>query len=214
VTGAPAPLGALARRLPQVSGRLASAHAAVFCTSQGRMLSRWFGASIMVLETVGRRSGRRRAVPLVYVRDGADLVVVAANAGAPRHPAWWLNLREAGEAVAVLGPERRRVRPAEATGAERDRLWRLVAAVSPLDAYGALTARRFPVVALRPATSAPTGLLLAIIGQRAPHASEVVPRDRRYSRPLPSRPDGEGFGRPGAVSCWFRRRSAVAPAND
>jgi F420H(2)-dependent quinone reductase len=153
VSGAPAPLSAMARRLPQVSGRLATAHAAVFCTSQGRMLSRWFGASIMVLETLGRRSGRRRAVPLVYVPDGADLVVVAANAGAPRHPAWWLNLRDSGEAIAILGHERRRVRPVEASGAERDRLWRAVAAVSPLDAYGAITARRFPVVALRRALS-------------------------------------------------------------
>lgn len=113
------------------------------------MLARWFGARILVLETVCRRTGRRRAVPLVYVPDGDDLVVVPANAGAARPPGWWLNLRSGAEGVAVLASERRRVRPEEAAGAERERLWALVAAVSPLDQYQRQTARRIPVVLLR-----------------------------------------------------------------
>lgn len=173
MSGCPAALGELSRRLPALSRRLAGAHAALHRTTEGRMLSRWFGASILVLETVGRRTGRRRAVPLVYVPDGDDLVVVPANAGAPRPPGWWLNLRDAGEAVAVLGPERRRVRPIEARGAERARLWARVAAVSPLDHYQRLTGRPFPVVILRRSRSfstvpagRPPGVALASAGGR------------------------------------------------
>lgn len=153
MTGAPAALGTLHRRRPRVTHGLAAAHAAVYSGTQGRLLARWFGASVLVLETVGRRTGRRRAVPLVYVLDGEDLVVVPANAGACRAPAWWLNLSALGEGVAVVGRERRPVRPAVAVGAERERLWRMVAGVSPLDAYQAQTDRRIPVVVLRRAVA-------------------------------------------------------------
>lgn len=149
MTGAPASLGHLARSRPRVTRRLADAHAAVYLTTEGRMLARWFGASILVLETIGRRSGRIRAVPLVYLPDGDDLVVVPANAGAVRPPGWWLNLRAARQGVAVLGPERRVVHPLEAAGAERARLWERMAAVAPLDDYQGRTERRFPVLILR-----------------------------------------------------------------
>lgn len=153
MSGAPAYLSQLARSRPRVAHGLAGGHASVYRSTRGRMLARWFGASILVLETVGRRSGRRRAVPLVYVRDGDDLIVVPANAGADRAPGWWLNLRARRAGVAVLGPERRRVRPLEATGADRERLWALVAAVSPLEDYQRQTARRIPVVRLAPVTA-------------------------------------------------------------
>lgn len=84
----------------------------------------------------------------MYVADGDDLIVVPANAGAPRAPGWWLNLTAAGQGIVVIGSERRPVLPIEAADAERARLWALVAAVSPLDHYQRLTERRFPVVIL------------------------------------------------------------------
>lgn len=159
MTGAPAALGDLALRTPRLTQGLAAAHATLYRRTEGRMLARWFGASILVMETIGRRTGRTRRTPLVYVRDGADLVVVPANGGADRTPAWWLNLRDADRGVALLGRERRPVRPVEARGAERERLWRRVAAVSPLDHYQRRTDRRIPVVVLvgepiRPAPAA------------------------------------------------------------
>jgi deazaflavin-dependent oxidoreductase (nitroreductase family) len=106
---------------------------------------------ILVLETVGRRSGVRRTNPVVYLPDGDNLVVVPANAGNQVPPDWWLNLRAAGEGIAILGQERRRVTPHEATGAERARLWRHFAARTPVEHYQAITPRRIPVVVLAPA---------------------------------------------------------------
>jgi F420H(2)-dependent quinone reductase len=146
--GVPRPLGELALRVPGLTRRLTRLHACVYLWTGGRLAGRWFGLAILVLETVGRRSGVLRRVPIAYVPDGEKLVVVPANGGARRPPAWWLNLRAAGEAIAVLGGERVRVRPQVATGPERERLWRLFASASPVDRYQRRTSRRIPVVVL------------------------------------------------------------------
>lgn len=80
--GAPTPLGDLALQMPKLTRRITAVHGALFLRAQNGPLARWFGASILVLETVGRRTGRLRATPLAYLSHGDDLVVVPANAGA------------------------------------------------------------------------------------------------------------------------------------
>src|SRR5204862_4704868 len=118
--------------------------------TRGRFLPRWFhGAPVMLLETVGRRSGRPRSNPVLYLENGSALVVLAANAGADRTPAWWLNLRAAGEGTVVIGGERRRIRPRLLTGDERERRWaELVAMYPQADHYTRFTDRPLPPVAL------------------------------------------------------------------
>lgn len=132
---------------------MARVHARLYRLSGGRLGRRWFaGAPVMVLETVGRRSGEKRATPVLYLRDGDALVVMAANAGAVRTPAWWLNLKHAGEGAVVLGRNRIRVRPRELAGEERDRLWREFVAMYPQAAhYPRFTDRVLPLIALEPA---------------------------------------------------------------
>jgi deazaflavin-dependent oxidoreductase (nitroreductase family) len=150
---APLRLAPLALRVPGLTRAFTAAHGMVFLWTRGRLASRWFGAAVLVLETVGRRTGKPRAAPVVYLPDGENLVVVPANGGADGPPAWWLNLRAAGEGVAVLGRERRPVRPLEAAGAERDRLWQRFAAVSPVEDYQRRTRRDIPVIVLAPTAS-------------------------------------------------------------
>jgi F420H(2)-dependent quinone reductase len=105
----------------------------------------------MVLETVGRRSGRKRSSPVVYLRDAGALVVLNANAGAQRTPAWWLNLKEAGEGEVLIGARRMRVRPRLIAGAERDRLWyRFVEMYPPAAQYARFAEREFSLIALEP----------------------------------------------------------------
>jgi F420H(2)-dependent quinone reductase len=125
-------------------------HARLYRLTRGRFLPRWFaGAPVMVLETRGRRSGETRRSPVLDLRDGDALVVCASNAGAHRTPAWWLNLREAGEGTVVIGSERTAVRPLALAGAERERLWKAFAQMYPqLDHYTEFTERPFPLVAL------------------------------------------------------------------
>jgi F420H(2)-dependent quinone reductase len=111
------------------------------------------GAPICLLTTTGRRSGRPRTVPLVYVPDGEDLVVVASRGGMGSHPAWYLNLLADPGATVQVGLASRPVRARDATEAERERLWPTLTAVYPhFDAYQLRTCRRIPVVILSPRT--------------------------------------------------------------
>lgn len=72
----------------------------------------------------GRRSGEPRTVPLLHVRDGERVVVIASNWGRRRHPAWALNLGVACEAEVVVGNEPpRRMTARSATSVERERYW-------------------------------------------------------------------------------------------
>jgi deazaflavin-dependent oxidoreductase (nitroreductase family) len=76
---------------------------------------------------------------------------VPSNAGSDRTPAWWLNLRDAGEGWVVYRGKRRRVRPRVTEGAERERLWKRFTEVYPgLDDYATYTDREWPVVLLEP----------------------------------------------------------------
>jgi F420H(2)-dependent quinone reductase len=87
-----------------------------------------------------------------YLRDADALVVLDANAGAERTPAWWLNLEAAGEAEVLIGRRRLRVRPRVIAGAERDRLWRRFVEMYPQAAqYTRFTDRNFSLIALEPA---------------------------------------------------------------
>src|SRR5262245_36895901 len=131
---------------------LTTAHVHLYRTSGGRLGGRTFGARILLLDHVGRKSGKRRTSPLIHVVDGDRLAIVASNGGSRRHPAWWLNLREQPETTVQVGGERRRVHAREAEGAERERLWeRAVAAYAPYRTYARRTERRIPVVVLEPA---------------------------------------------------------------
>lgn len=72
----------------------------------GAVLARLYGLPILMLHTVGAKSGRPRVSPLVFVRDGDDFVVVGTSFGQPRHPGWTANLLTRPEAAVVVGPER------------------------------------------------------------------------------------------------------------
>ncbi len=157
--GAPVTLCDLARSVPGLTRRMATAHATLLLRARWCVPPRWFGSDVLLLETVGRRSGLRRTTPLVYLPHGGDVAVVPANGGAELAPAWWLNLQAAGNAWVVLGAERRHIVPSVATGAERERLWQRFATVTPLEHYQRRCRRTLPIVVLAraPATMTSVG---------------------------------------------------------
>ena len=137
----------------KVANRVTDAHIAYYRLTGGRLLLGPFGKSQTVLvEHVGRKSGKKRTSPLFYLADGDDVVVVASKGGSHKHPAWWLNLRDLDETDIQLGPEHRRVKVRQATPAERERLWPLVVEVwSDYESYQERTEREIPLVILSPA---------------------------------------------------------------
>ncbi|MBY8862845.1 nitroreductase family deazaflavin-dependent oxidoreductase [Nocardia sp. CA2R105] len=137
-------------RPPDITLRGAE-HVARYRETDGEIGYTWNGVPILLLTTTGRKSGSRRTSALIYGRDGADYLVVASTGGAPRHPAWYLNLRAHPEAEIQIKAEHLPVRARTATGEERDRLWNIVTAYWPnYDAYQERTRRVIPVVTLSP----------------------------------------------------------------
>jgi deazaflavin-dependent oxidoreductase (nitroreductase family) len=120
--------------------------------TKGR-ISSFAGQQVGLLETVGCRSGERRATPLLYLRDGERVVLVASKGGNPHHPGWYHNLRADPE-VGFMGRDgkRRRYRAQVATGEEREVLWRRVNDLyAGYDDYAERTGgRTIPVVVLEP----------------------------------------------------------------
>ncbi len=127
------------------------AQAWVYSRSRGRVWGRFRGRDVLLLSTIGSRSGRRRTTPLVYVRDGDSLVVTASNAGRDHDPGWVHNLRAEPSATVTTGERTRACAARFAEGTEaRELFGRLVAHSPGFARYEAMTDRRFPVVVLTP----------------------------------------------------------------
>lgn len=124
----------------------------------GRVGGKWrIGAGfrnpvpICLLEHRGRKSGKLRTTPLVYLEDGERVVVVASQAGRPEHPMWYLNLLVNPDVTVQIGNERRPMRARVAEPGERGDLWpRLVDLYADYDSYQSWTDRVIPVVVLEP----------------------------------------------------------------
>jgi F420H(2)-dependent quinone reductase len=140
-------------------GRLMGLHKHVYRATGGIIGHRIPGAfSMLLLDHVGAKSGKRRTSPLLYLPDGDDLVIVASKGGHPKNPGWYHNLRENPETTVQVGSERRKVRAHVATAEERKRLWpKLVDLYRPYADYqrrADRVGREIPLVILEPASAA------------------------------------------------------------
>ncbi|WP_280424302.1 nitroreductase family deazaflavin-dependent oxidoreductase [Nocardia carnea] len=134
---------------PPDLGLVGATHVARYEETDGEIGYEWNGTHILLLTTTGRKTGRPRTSALIYGRDGADYLVVASAGGAPKHPAWYLNLRANPEAVIQVKAERFRVTARTAGAAERPRLWELATEYWPnYDVYQTRTSRVIPLVVL------------------------------------------------------------------
>jgi deazaflavin-dependent oxidoreductase (nitroreductase family) len=137
---------------------MAAANVWLYRRTGGRLGASWrIGAGfrnpvpICLLEHTGRRTGLPRTTPLVYLRDGANLVVVASQAGRPENPMWFGNVVAQPDVVVQVGRERIPVRAHVAGPAEREELWpRLVDLYADYASYQSWTDRVIPVVVLEP----------------------------------------------------------------
>jgi deazaflavin-dependent oxidoreductase (nitroreductase family) len=107
---------------------------------------------MLLLDHVGAKSGTKRTSPLLYVRDGEDLVVVASKGGFPKNPAWFHNLVANPDTTVQVGSEQCPVHARVAGAEERPRLWaKAVAGYHGYEDYAARSkGREIPLVVLEP----------------------------------------------------------------
>ena len=132
--------------------RLMDGHVAVYRASHGLIGHRFPGAPpMLLLDHVGAKSGAKRTSPLVYMRDGENVVLVASKGGYPRNPAWFHNLMANPDTTVQIGSARRAVHARVAEPAERKRLWpKVVKIYSGYRDYQRRTEREIPLVILEP----------------------------------------------------------------
>jgi deazaflavin-dependent oxidoreductase (nitroreductase family) len=127
------------------------AHAGVYRATGGKLFGRMGKSPILLLNTVGRKTGRKRTTPLLYVMDGEDFVIIASKGGAATHPAWYLNLRANPDATVEIGDREVQVEAGVADPEEKARLWEKMVEMYPTyDDYQRKTEREIPLLVLRP----------------------------------------------------------------
>lgn len=138
------------RLLAVVLPILSKIHIVLYRWTGGIVGGRIAGNGILLLTTVGRKTGQPRTTPVAYLTDDEAMFIIGGAAGAAKHPGWWLNLQAQPHAQVQLGRRTLRVSAAEATAEEQRRLWARYPAQQVLfDSTRRQVSRKIPVVVLR-----------------------------------------------------------------
>jgi deazaflavin-dependent oxidoreductase (nitroreductase family) len=122
-----------------------------FRANEGRVGGPFEGAPVLLLSTIGAKSGTPRTAPVMYLPDEDRMVIFASNAGAPTNPAWYHNLKANQTVTVEVGADTMEARVTVISGEERRRLFDRQAELYPQFAdYAQKTAREIPVIALEP----------------------------------------------------------------
>ena len=120
--------------------------------SGGRIAGRFpSGAPVLLLTTIGRKSGQPRTAPLLYLADGDQYVIVASKGGMSHHPLWFKNLQANPRVEVEVGRQKLAMTARQASAEDKAALWgRLVAMYASFADYQARTERDIPVIILTP----------------------------------------------------------------
>jgi len=122
----------------------------IFRLTNGRLMASMRGMPVLLLNTVGRKTGKKRTTPLMYVKDGDDFIITASNNGRDHHPGWFYNLKECPQVTIEVPDRKLLVNASVATKEESARLWPILISEAPFfDKYRKGTSRNIPMVVLR-----------------------------------------------------------------
>jgi deazaflavin-dependent oxidoreductase (nitroreductase family) len=144
--------------VPKLMRLYSHAHVWVYRKTGGLLGNKWrvgaafpWGVPILLLTTIGRKSGQKKTTPLLYLEDGERVVVVGSQGGMRKHPQWFLNVQQNPEVEVQIGREVRNLRARVANPEEHALLWpRLVDLYADFATYQAWTDRAIPIVVLEP----------------------------------------------------------------
>jgi F420H(2)-dependent quinone reductase len=126
-------------------------HVFLYRTSGGKVWNTIAGSPVLLLTTIGRKTGLARTTPVVYVRSGNEHLIAASAGGADTDPTWYNNLASKLDAKIEVGDKTFNVKAIITTGEERDRLYELFKAQSKnFVEYEQKTTRKIPVIRLQP----------------------------------------------------------------
>lgn len=128
-------------------------HRTVFERSNGRLMGHLIGMPVVLLETTGRKTGKKRRSMLTtpLQMDDDRFVLVASWGGDHRHPKWFLNLRANPDVTVTLAGKKRPMRAREATAEERSELWpKVTSRFKNYAGYQTRTEREIPLVIVEP----------------------------------------------------------------
>jgi F420H(2)-dependent quinone reductase len=129
---------------------LSAIHRGIYSATGGRLGNRIAGMPVLLLTTVGRKTGKRRTSPLTYFEEDGAIVLVASYGGRPHNPAWFENLMAARGGEVTIGNDVQPMHARRATPAERARLWpRIVETYDGYAKYQAKTPREIPLAILQ-----------------------------------------------------------------
>jgi deazaflavin-dependent oxidoreductase (nitroreductase family) len=138
----------------RLSKRTSDLHIWLYRRSGGLLGGKVGKLPILLLTTTGRKSGQQRTIPLSYLTDGPNYVVIGSNSGREKPPLWYLNLQSNPEATIQVKNSVKKVVAREATPEEHERLWaELISKARQYANYQRTTSRRIPVVILEPSGS-------------------------------------------------------------
>jgi deazaflavin-dependent oxidoreductase (nitroreductase family) len=120
-----------------------------FRANSGKVGGPFAGKTLLLLHTVGAKSGQERINPVAYVRDGDRLVIIASKGGAPTNPDWYYNILANPLVTVEVGTEQFQARAAITSEPERTRLYdKMVEMMPGFAEYRQKTTRVIPVFAL------------------------------------------------------------------
>jgi len=123
----------------------------IYRLTHGRVMGKVGQAPVLLLTSIGRRSGQPRTAPVLFLADGERVVVIGSNAGNERAPAWSHNLRANPDCEVQIRGDRRDLRARLAEGEERTELWRKMnEQYAGFEDYDERTSRDIGVFVLEP----------------------------------------------------------------
>ena len=117
----------------------------------GAIGGKMVGMPVLLLNSIGRKSGKKRTTPVAYIRDGTNYVVTASNGGAATNPGWFYNLQSSPQTTIQVMAETLSVVAQQANPEEKSRLWSQLIKVAPnFEEYQRKSSREIPMVILHP----------------------------------------------------------------
>ena len=148
----PAPKGLNSPQTTPIIKRMSRANTWLYKKTDGKVGGKFLqGAPVALLTTIGRKTGEPRVSPLLFLREGTRVVLVASKGGSATHPMWYLNLKANPKVSVQIKDEMLHLSARDATEEERARYWpKLVEMYSSFDDYQSWTDRVIPIVICDP----------------------------------------------------------------